>query len=56
MKPFEVTQAIVVAPEARAARTSRARTPGVVTIRYQACDDTVCYRPTMGRFVFTFVS
>lgn len=56
MKPFEVTQAIVVAPEARAARTGRAGTPGVVTLRYQACDDTVCYRPTMGRFVFTFVS
>ena len=30
-------------------QTSRA--PGVVTLRYQACDDAVCYRPTTGSFV-----
>lgn len=54
-KPFEVTQAIVVAPDVRQALASRAGTPGVVTLRYQACDDTVCYRPTTGSFVFTFV-
>jgi carbamoyl-phosphate synthase large subunit len=29
--------------------------PGVVMLRYQACDDTVCYRPTTGRFAFDIV-
>jgi DsbC/DsbD-like thiol-disulfide interchange protein len=50
IKPFKVTVPLTFPADARA----RARTvPGVVTLRYQACDDTVCYRPTTGSFVFT---
>ena len=28
---------------------------GVVTLRYQACDDAVCYRPTAGSFTYRIV-
>lgn len=41
MQPFRVTQRIT------ASRTAAAT--GTVTLRYQACDDRVCYRPTTGR-------
>ena len=45
---------LTVTPDARSkARAKAWGTPGVVTLRYQACDDTVCYRPTTGSFVFT---
>jgi Disulphide bond corrector protein DsbC len=52
MKPFKVTQAIVLGPEARKTLATEGRVNGVVTLRYQACDDTVCYRPNTGRFGF----
>lgn len=55
MKPFRVTQPIVLGPEARKALAADGRLDGVVTLRYQACDDTVCYRPTTGRFAFEMV-
>ena len=54
MKPFRVTVPLTVTADARSTAHAKAwGTPGVVTLRYQACDDTVCYRPTTGSFVFT---
>jgi hypothetical protein len=52
MKPFEVTQAVVMSAEARKVLASGKRITGVGSLRYQACDDAVCYRPTTGSFVF----
>ena len=47
---------LTFAAEARArAQAAPPRTPGVVTLRYQACDDAVCYRPTTGSFVFEII-
>lgn len=55
MKPFEVTHAITLAAEVRKALDEGRRVNGVASLRYQACDDTVCYRPTTGSFVFDVV-
>jgi len=55
MTPFRVAQAIVLGPEARKTLAAEGRLDGVVTLRYQACDDTVCYRPTTGRFAFEII-
>lgn len=55
MQPFEVKQAVVLSVEARTTLAAGQSIPGVATVRYQACDDRVCYRPTTGRFVFTIV-
>lgn len=55
MKPFEVTQALTLTPDARKALAARRRVDGVTTLRYQACDDTVCYRVTTGAFVIEIV-
>lgn len=48
MKPFVVSQAITV--DAATRRLLAAGTPVTlrVSLRYQACDDRVCYRPTSG--------
>jgi len=51
MKPFKVSVPLTVSAEGRA--QARKGTPGVVTLRYQACDDAVCYRPTTGSFTYT---
>lgn len=51
MKPFKVSVPLTFTPDGR----SRARNvSGVVTLRYQACDDRVCYRPTSGSFTYRF--
>jgi hypothetical protein len=47
-KPFRIVQDVTIA--ATPALRTRARTPGAVvtingTLRYQACDDTICYVP-----------
>ncbi len=47
-KPFRIVQPVIVA--ATPAVRNRARTPGATvaitgTLRYQACDDTICYVP-----------
>ncbi len=55
VKPFRVTQSVVMGADARKALAAGRRLSGVVTLRYQACDETVCYRPTTGRFVVEFV-
>jgi len=49
IKPFRVTVPLTFTAQGR---TNGSRAPGVVTLRYQACDDAVCYRPTTGSFVF----
>lgn len=51
-KPFEVKQALVVSAEARKILAAGKSITGVGSVRYQACDDKVCYRPTSGSFVF----
>jgi hypothetical protein len=51
IKPFRVTVPLTFSGAGRA-NAQGSRTPGVVTLRYQACDDAVCYRPTTGSFVF----
>jgi len=56
IKPFKVTVPLTFSVAARAsAEGSASRAPGVVTLRYQACDDAVCYRPTTGSFVFEII-
>jgi hypothetical protein len=52
IKPFKVRHAFTLTADGRRTLATRGSLPGVVSIRYQACDDTVCYRPTAGRFVF----
>ena len=59
MKAFEFSGRRELAVyDGRFAIRFRARLKGepqrvTATLRYQACDDTVCYRPTTGSFVFT---
>ena len=55
MKPFEVTQAITMTRNGLEALSATGRSQGVATMRYQACDDTLCYRVTTGAFVFEIV-
>ncbi|MCC6165061.1 MAG: hypothetical protein IT182_17075 [Acidobacteria bacterium] len=55
MKPFTVTYAFTLTAEGQARLAADTQMPGVVSLRYQACDDTVCYRPTTGSFVFSIV-
>jgi hypothetical protein len=54
MKPFKVTQSLTVGPEVRKAIADGRTVTASVTVRYQACDDTVCYRPTTGTVGFEF--
>jgi hypothetical protein len=56
MKPFKVTQALVVAPEVRKAMAEGRSVTASVTLRYQACDDSVCYRPTNGTLAVEFAA
>ncbi len=53
--PFRVTQTLTIGQPMRTAIAAGQDARGVVTIRYQACDDTVCYRPTSGTLTFDFV-
>jgi hypothetical protein len=55
MRPFEVTQAVTLTADGRKALAPGARVNGVATLRYQACDDTVCYRVTTGAFVVEII-
>ena len=50
MKPFTVRQALQLAPDLRKVLAAGKPVEATVTLRYQACDDTVCYRPTTGAF------
>jgi hypothetical protein len=53
IEPFRVTQVVAVTPALREQIATGSPAPMVVTIRYQACDDAVCYRPTTGSLAFT---
>lgn len=54
-KPFKVTQAFVLTPDGRKRLTGSGRVSAVAQIRYQACDDAVCYRPATGTVSFDIV-
>lgn len=51
-RPFEVKQAVTLSAEARKMLEAGKTITGVGSVRYQACDDKVCYRPASGSFVF----
>ena len=55
IKPFRVTQVVTVTPEIRQKVAHGTPVPVVVSLRYQACDEAVCYRPTTGSLAFTIV-
>jgi hypothetical protein len=54
-KPFKVTQAFVLTPAARKTLAASGTVQGVAQLRYQACDDHVCYRPATGTLSFEIV-
>ena len=54
MAPFRVTQALRVSSELRKKIVAGEAAGGVLVIRYQACDDAVCYRPTTETIAFDF--
>ena len=54
MAPFRVTQALRVSSELRKRIVAGEAVGGVLAIRYQACDDAVCYRPTTETVAFDF--
>lgn len=54
MTPFRVAQPVTIDADVRRRLAAGQQVSGVVTLRYQACDDRVCYRPTTGAFTFTF--
>ena len=55
IKPFKVTQAFVLTSAAQRTLAATGTVAGVAQIRYQACDDRVCYRPTSGVVSFDIV-
>jgi hypothetical protein len=52
LKPFTVTHAFVLTPDARRTVAAGGSVTGTATIRYQACDDRVCYRPATATVAF----
>ena len=42
-KPFRIVQNVTIAPRARGGRTADITIKG--TLKYQACDDSICYAP-----------
>jgi hypothetical protein len=52
LTPFTVTQAFVLTPEARRTVAAGGTITAVATLRYQACDDRVCYRPVTATLSF----
>jgi hypothetical protein len=55
MKPFKVAQTFVLTPAARRTLAATGTVRGVARLRYQACDDAVCYRPATGTLAFEMV-
>lgn len=54
VQSFRVTIPVTATDDLRVrVRAARSSLPGVVRVRYQACDDRVCYRPGNGAFVFS---
>lgn len=52
MKPFKVTYTFSLTPDARRTLAASGTLSGTAMLRYQACDDRVCYRPTAGTLSF----
>jgi hypothetical protein len=55
MKAFRVRLPLTLTPERRRRLEAGSSSSGALTIRYQACDDTVCYRPATGTLSFEMV-
>jgi hypothetical protein len=55
IKPFKVTQPFALGAEARRTLAATGKVAGVAQVRYQACDDLVCYRPATGAVSFDIV-
>ena len=55
MRPIRISVPVIPSRDARAALLARGRLEGTLVLRYQACDDTVCYRPASGRLPFELV-
>ena len=55
IKPFKVTQTFVLTSAARKTLAATGSVHGVAHLRYQACDDNVCYRPATGTLSFEIV-
>jgi hypothetical protein len=55
MKPFTVIHPLVVSAQVRKKIAAGTAVDGVLSLRYQACDDTVCYRPGTGTLAFELV-
>jgi thiol:disulfide interchange protein len=51
--PVVVRQTVTLGPEARQAVAGGDAGAVAATIRYQACDDRLCYRPTTARIVWS---
>lgn len=54
-KPFTVTYTFGLTAGARATLAATGTLAARAVLRYQACDDRVCYRPTSGTFPFDIV-
>ena len=55
MKPFKVTQAFTLTASARRTLAEKGVVSATALLRYQACDDRVCYRPASGVVSFDVV-
>ncbi len=56
MAPFRASLPLTLSAELRRKVAAGVVAGGTLTLRYQACDDTVCYRPTTGTLAFDFES
>ena len=54
MAPFRASVPLTLSAELRRKVAAGGVTGGTVTLRYQACDEAVCYRPTTGTLAFDF--
>ena len=52
MRPFRVTATFTLTDEARKMLAATGTLSGLAALRYQACDDRVCYRPASGTVPF----
>jgi hypothetical protein len=54
-KPFKVTQAFTLTASARRTLAEKGEVSAMALLRYQACDDRVCYRPATAEVSFDVV-
>jgi hypothetical protein len=55
MKPFKVTHPFTLTASARRTLAEKGVVSATALLRYQACDDRVCYRPATGAVSFDVV-